>query len=158
MENINDYLILLIALMVFYLFFMIYLKYNTPQPFTPVDSGIPDIEKKPSEPVISPQQTVYETEDTQMQFPTLPPVNPNIRNALIRKRVKSDPDLFNNQSYDTTDFILDTPLEQNNNQLLYSGGETTLLQIPLQYNEPYSEQLRSQDVLITPYNQIKYGP
>jgi hypothetical protein len=44
------------------------------------------------------------------------------------------------------------------NELIYSGGYTQLLKIPLQMNEPNSfEQLRSQDVLITPYNRIKYS-
>ena len=44
------------------------------------------------------------------------------------------------------------------NQLNYSGGNTQLLRIPLQMNEPNSnEMLRSQDILITPYNRIKYS-
>ena len=29
--------------------------------------------------------------------------------------------------------------------------------IPLQMNEPFNEQLRSQEVMITPYNRIKYN-
>jgi hypothetical protein len=159
MENVNvdNYLRLLIALMVFYLVVMVYLKYNTPQPFTPLSSGIPNITSKQDRPIIKQQPNVYETEDTRMQYPLLPPVNPNVRNRIIKKTIKSDPDLFNAQSYDTDNFILDTPIDQNTNQLLYSGGNATLLEIPLQFNEPYTEQLRSQEILITPYNQIKYG-
>ena len=158
MENINNYLVLVVALMVFFLVFMVYVKYNTPQPFTPIESRIPNVEYTPPLPVMQVQPNVYQTEDTRMQYPLLPPVNPNVRNTLLRKRVKADNDLYNRQSYETSDFILDTPLDQNNNELLYSGGETTLIEIPLQYNEPYSEQLRSQEILITPYNHIKYGP
>ena len=158
MENINNYMFLIIILTVFFLVFMVYIKYNIPQPFTPLDSRIPDIEQTPPFPVIKVQPDLYKTEDTRLQYPTLPPVNPNVRNTIIRKRVKADKDLYNVQPYDTADYILDVPLEQNTNELLYSGGDTTLLEIPLQYNEPYSEQLRSQEVLITPYNKIKYGP
>ncbi len=32
-----------------------------------------------------------------------------------------------------------------------------LINIPLQYNDPTREQLRSQPILITPYNRIKYS-
>jgi len=40
----------------------------------------------------------------------------------------------------------------------YSGGYAELLNIPLQMNNPNeSEPLRSQKVLITPYNRIKYS-
>jgi hypothetical protein len=157
MENIDNYLRLLIALMMFYLVFMVYLKYNTPQPFTPVSSGIPNITSMQNRPVIKQQPNIYETDDTRMQYPLLPPVNPNVRNRLIKKSVNADPDLYNVQSYDTDKFILDTPSGQNTNQLLYSGGNATLLEIPLQFNEPFNEQLRSQEILITPYNQNKYG-
>jgi hypothetical protein len=158
MENINNYTFLIIALIVFFLVFMLYIKYNIPQPFTPLDSRIPDIEQTPVFPVIKEQPDLYKTEDTRLQYPSLPPVNPNVRNTIIRKRVKADKDLYNIQSYDTADYILDTNLDNNTNELLYSGGEATLLEIPLQYNEPYSEQLRTQQILITPYNQNKYGP
>jgi hypothetical protein len=158
MENVNNYIVLVVALTVFYLVFMLYVKYNIPQPFTPVESRIPDIEQMPQVPYVSVQPNVYQTEDTRMQYPSLPPVNPNVRNTTIRKQIKTDNDLYNIQPYDTTDYILDMPLDQNTNELLYSGGETTLIDIPLQYNEPYNEQLRSQEILITPYNQIKYGP
>lgn len=36
-------------------------------------------------------------------------------------------------------------------------NKTELLQIPLQSNDPYNEPLRTQDILITDYNKIKYG-
>jgi hypothetical protein len=35
--------------------------------------------------------------------------------------------------------------------------ELTLLEIPLQLNDPYNEPLRSQMQLITPYNKVKYS-
>ena len=32
-----------------------------------------------------------------------------------------------------------------------------MIKIPLQYNEPYDEPLRTQNILINDYNVIKYG-
>jgi len=37
------------------------------------------------------------------------------------------------------------------------GLSSELINIPLQYNDPTREQLRSQPILITPYNRIKYS-
>jgi len=83
--------------------------------------------------------------DTRYDYPNTPPVNPNVYKTLI---VSSEP--VNSDLYDGTDV-------DSTNQLNYSGGSTQLLKIPLQFNEPYNEQLRSQEVLITPYNRIKYN-
>ena len=66
--------------------------------------------------------------DTRYSFPYSPPVNPNVSMNTI------------------------------NNKISYSGGYTQLLNIPLQMNDPNnSEPLRSQNVLITPYNRVKYS-
>ena len=66
--------------------------------------------------------------DTRYMYPLLAPVNPIVREATIG------------------------PKEE------YSGGYAELLKIPLQMNDPNnSEQLRSQNILITPYNRIKYS-
>ena len=96
--------------------------------------------------------------DTRFEYPTVAPVNPIAHKTLTVNRVPVDHGLFSNQE-NCQSYILD----QNNrlppnitNQLDYSGGTTQLLKIPLQMNEPYNEQLRTQEVLITPYNRIKY--
>ena len=66
--------------------------------------------------------------DTRYSYPMLAPVNPIVRNTTIG------------------------PKEE------YSGGYSELLKIPLQMNDPNNmEQLRSQNILITPYNRIKYS-
>jgi hypothetical protein len=96
--------------------------------------------------------------DTRFEYPTVPPVNPMAYKTLTVTSVPVDHGLFSTQE-NSQSYILD----QNNrlppnttNQLDYSGGTTQLLKIPLQMNEPYNEQLRTQEVLITPYNRIKY--
>ena len=96
--------------------------------------------------------------DTRFEYPTVAPVNPMAYKTLKVTSVPVDHGLFSNQE-NCESYILD----QNNrlppnttNQLEYSGGTTQLLKIPLQMNEPYNEQLRTQEVLITPYNRIKY--
>ena len=71
--------------------------------------------------------------------------------------IPTNNDLYTTQNYSTNDYDLNQPINNNTNQLNYSGGSTQLIKIPLQMNEPYNEQLRSQEILITPYNKIKYG-
>jgi hypothetical protein len=90
-------------------------------------------------------------------YPTLPPVNPMALQRIIKTDIPANPDLYTSQTYESSDYILDTPPTEGTNELLYSGGNTELIRIPLQYNYPYNEQLRSQPVLITPYNKVKYG-
>ena len=68
--------------------------------------------------------------DTRYSFNLFPPVNP--------------------VSLDKTNVFYGAPFE-------YSGGNTALINIPLQTNVPFDEPLRSQSVLVTPYNQIKYS-
>ena len=147
--------------MAFYLVLMLYIKYGYKKQqqsnFTPVDSGIPAVEELPKPIVPKFEQNVYETEDTRMMYPLLPPVNPMALQRVIKSDIPANPDLYSSQTYESSDYILDTPPTANTNQLLYSGGNTELISVPLQYNYPYPEQLRSQPVLITPYNKIKYG-
>ncbi len=96
--------------------------------------------------------------DTRFEYPTKPPVNPNVYKSLLVSSVPVSNDLYNTQDYNTPGFILDQPENnEDTNQLNYSGGSTQIIKIPLQMNEPYNEQLRSQEVMITPYNKIKYG-
>ena len=159
MENIDDYLKIIIALMVFYVIIMLYLKYGYKKvsTFSPVDSGIPDVERPPQLIPLVYQPNVYETEDTRMQHPLLPPVSPMVRKAFRQNIIPASPDLYTSQTYESSDYILDTPPTDNTNQLLYTGGETQMIKVPLQYNYPYTEQLRSNNILVTPYNIIKYG-
>jgi hypothetical protein len=91
-----------------------------------------------------------------MQFPLLPPVNPIARNTIIKNVIEASPLLYTDQTYETTNSVLGKPSTEGTNELVYSGGETKMMNIPLQYNYPYNEQLRSQNVLVTPYNNVKY--
>ena len=76
--------------------------------------------------------------DTRYTFPYNPPVNPMIMNTLLVNKIQGSSELFG----ETADNLLD---------------DQELIKIPLQFNDPYNEQLRSQNVLITPYNRIKYS-
>ena len=85
--------------------------------------------------------------DTRYYYPYNAPVNPISTKSVLINKIQASPDLFYNQNSN-----------ESTNELLYSGGNTQLLQIPLQYNVPYEpEILRSQPILITPYNRIKYS-
>jgi hypothetical protein len=157
MENINNYLMIIISLIGFYIFVIIYFKYIQTLKFTPVTSNIPDVQKAETPITLLPEPNVYLTEDTRIQSPLSPPVNPIARKRIIQKNIPANRDLYNSQTYETKDYVLDTPETPNTNQLIYSGGETQLIKIPLQFNDPNQEQLRTQEILITPYNKVKYG-
>jgi hypothetical protein len=92
-----------------------------------------------------------------MKYPLLPPVNPMARNRIVKYDIPASPQLYNNQPYESTEYLLDTPPDKFTNELVYSGGDTQLISVPLQYNYPYDETLRAQDILITPYNKVKFG-
>ena len=96
--------------------------------------------------------------DTRYQFPTVPPVNPNIYKSVIVNSVPAESGLFSNQEMIANGYVLGQNGGENGgtNQLNYSGGTNQLIKIPLQTNDPFNEQLRSQNILITPYNKIKY--
>ena len=91
-------------------------------------------------------------------------ITPNLNISVYDKAawVHSDGVIFNQENNNEYS-VLDSDYSEysgnsNGNLLTYSGGTTELLKIPLQMNEPNSyEQLRSQDVLITPYNRVKYS-
>ena len=158
MNIINDYLTIVVVLMAFFVIIMLYIKYGyMSSQFSPVDSGIPDVERPQQLVPILPEQNVYETEDTRMQYPLLPPVSPMVRGTIRRETIPANQDLYTSQSYDTNNGILDTPPTPNTNELLYSGGDTQMISVPLQYNYPYNEQLRSYNTLVTPYNKVKFG-
>ena len=79
------------------------------------------------------------------------------RNTTIQKTQEANSDLYTSQPFDVNYSLLDNPPNPSTNELLYSGGETNMINIPLQMNSPNEEQLRTQKILITPYNKIKYG-
>ena len=130
--------------------------------FTPMN--IPDLNQKsmtPSPfnvlPAAKYEPNVYLL-DSRYQYPYNPPVNPVTRETVIKKNIKASPDLYFTQTYDSQNTLIDSPPQESTNELYYSGGLNQMIQIPLQFNNPYEpEQLRSQDILITPYNRIKYS-
>jgi hypothetical protein len=128
------YLIILISLVVFFSIITIYLKNK---------------DKFKTKEINSKEQPVYKL-DTRYDYPLNPPVNPIAYKSVILNSVPVSKDLYSNEEMESTE-TMDT------NQLNYSGGSTQLIKIPLQFNEPYNEQLRTQEILITPYNKIKYG-
>jgi len=95
------------------------------------------------------------TLDTRYNFPTTPPVNPNIYQSVVLNSVPAEAGLYSNQEM-IRGYILNENKPVETNQLDYSGGTTQLIKIPLQMNDPYNEQLRSPEILITPYNTVKY--
>ena len=134
-----NYLIILTSLLVFFSVIIIFLKKK--QNMT-----------KTKEIIQTPQE-VYKL-DTRYDYPLNPPVNPIVYKSVVLNSVPVSTGLYSNQEMDSN---LLNENENNTNQLNYSGGTTQLIKIPLQFNEPYNEQLRTQDILITPYNRIKYG-
>ena len=142
-----DILIILASLIVFFTIIVVYSKNKD------IKQGFQE------EPLLKPLNEqngdVYKL-DTRYDFPNVPPVNPMVYRTEILNNVPADRGLYSNQEY-IKEFILDENQELKTNQLNYSGGTTQIIKIPLQMNEPYNEQLRSQEVLITPYNRIKYS-
>ena len=136
--------------MAFYCAVMFYFKINK---FTPLESGIPAVEQEPPIMLNKQEPNVYETQDTRMEAPLLPPVNPIVRKRIITNTSPANSELYSGQTYETGYHLLDTPPVENTNEL----NGLKLIKIPLQFNEPYTDQLRSQDILITPYNKVKYG-
>lgn len=148
------YINLVAGLTIFFMVIMMYINFKFQQSFTP--TNIPGIQDPPGSFELKPEPNVYETEDTRMSYPFKPPVNPNIRNSRVLKNISSDSGLYNNQDYSTQEYLLNVPGVETND-LVYSGGQSEMIEVPLQLNDPYNEQLRSQQTLITPYNCVKYG-
>ena len=153
METINNYLLLIIILISFFIIILVYVKYFYKINFTPVTSGIPDTESKNQVIDLKEEPNVYQTEDTRIQFSDLAPVNPIVRKRVIIDSEPVNQDLFT-PYFDTGFSILDTPPTPNTNEL----NDNIMIKIPLQMNYPNdNEQLRSQKILVTDYNKIKYG-
>ena len=161
MENTSPCYLNTIGILVsFFLIVILYLKYvkgsqfkNLSEPnYNLFEDGPPQQEPLPT---IKRNPPVYER-DSRFTYSYLPPVNPNVNNATHENVIPADPDLYTIQPY-VDETLLDFPIAENTNQLVYSGGNTQMITVPLQMNYPYNETLRSQKVLITPYNRIKYG-
>ena len=149
----NVYLVISIVI------FLIFIIYINKSKFT----FIPGIPKN------SPKTVSYDTleepvqlepnvylQDTRTKYPTLPPVNPNVLKSILKKKITASPDLYFTQDYSSENALIDSPNVESSNELYYSGGTNELIKIPLQYIDD-QEQLRSQKILITPYNRIKYA-
>ena len=148
MENINNYLYIIAILLAFFCAVIFYFKLKNS--FTPLNLPVNLLNTPP---VVSQEPNVYETQDTRMGAPLLPPVNPIVRKRVIIDNLPASNNLYSGQSYESEYHLLDTPPVENTNEL----NGLKLIKIPLQFNEPYTDQLRSQDILITPYNKVKYG-
>ncbi len=141
--------------MSFFIVILLYIKYFYKQnsKFSPIDSRIPNIETQDYNINLKAEPNVYQTEDTRMQFSALPPVNPMVRKRVIIDSEPVSQDLFT-PYFDTEFSILDTPPTPNTNEL----NGNNLIEYPLQMNYPNeNEILRSQKILVTDYNKIKYG-
>ena len=157
MININCYLKVIVYLLMFFCAILLYIKYK------PSNFFVPDVFKREKNVTFSPKLEQVHYLDTRYEFPYDPPVNPITRYSEVISDIKPDSDLYTPFSnfYEINDSehsILTPSLGNDLNELTYSGGKTKLIKIPLQMNEPnHFEQLRSQNVLITPYNKVKYS-
>jgi hypothetical protein len=135
MEKLDCFLGITVGLISFYFFIIVYLR--SQGNFIDIPGAVrPNAEYK---------ETISDIpEDTRYKYPYSPPVSPLVKRSTVETVVPAN-DTFG------------TPLEETN-ELLYSGGLGELIKIPLQMNDPnLNEPLRSYDVLVTPYNRIKYS-
>ena len=150
----QKYLIILATLIGFYCIVIFYLKNKKSQ----FDNTI----NQQKQPLLNNVKELQKNEninhlDTRYDYPLTPPVNPNVYKTQIVTVNPANSDLYSTQDYLVNGYALNQNDNLETNQLDYSGGSTQLLKIPLQFNEPFNEQLRTQEVLITPYNKIKYN-
>lgn len=142
MENINSYLLILTGLIAFFAAIVLYLKFNY-QKFTNCSLSPIDVVRPFNIDYLNNNVQDVQSEDTRYRYGYLPPVNPFVNNTTRETNILSSPDL--------------SLCCDQGNLLEYSGGMSQMLTIPLQYNDPYNEPLRSTDILVTDYNRIKYG-
>lgn len=149
-----EYLLILAALIAFFCIVLFYTKNNnkSSQFSEIIQQQLPTVQYNNE----YSQNNDIHTLDSRYKYPNTPPVNPMVYQTQIIDNIPVEKDLYSNQDY-IKDYILDQPIVNDTNQLNYSGGTTNIIKIPLQMNEPYNEQLRSQEILITPYNRIKYN-
>ena len=157
----NCILMVFVCLLGFFAAMILYLKFVY-QKFTPTTSGIPAIQKQDYNPLphgTTPPQVQQDTHmlDTRYTYPYSPPVNPMVKESIIYTTLPANEDLYTQGGYETNYSILEQPPNGTTNQLDYSGGKTQMIVVPLQKNYPYDENVRSNNILITPYNINKYG-
>ena len=140
------YLGILVSLLVFYCVILLYTKCSCKANFRAVPASLMLFEPA--------TQEIY-LNDTRTKFAEIPPVNPNVLKSEVLNVVPAN--MYSLQDYSVEGYLLDQPVKGSTNQLTYSGGNAELIRIPLQFNAPFDEQLRSQEILITDYNRIKYS-
>jgi hypothetical protein len=84
------------------------------------------------ESILSDSNDIYES---RKMYPYSPPVNSNVQKMVVKKTITDS---------------------EGENLLIYSGGTAQMIEIPLQWNDPTGEVLRSQKILVTDYNRNKY--
>ena len=92
------------------------------------------------ESILSDSNDIYES---RKMYPYSPPVNTNVQKMIVKKTIQCSSDLYSGDI-------------NNTNELNYSGGTAQMIEIPLQWNVPTGEVLRSQKILVTDYNRNKY--
>ena len=141
-------IVILVVAVFFYIYYTKKIKQST---FAKLEDQQPLISQ------VKQSDNVYHL-DTRFDYPSLPPVNPNVYKSLLVSSLPADNGLYSTQGYDTDGYSLNqTNSSGSTNQLDYSGGSTQIIKIPLQTNHPFNEQLRSQEIMITPYNKVKYS-
>jgi hypothetical protein len=152
-NNINCYLRTLVCILAFFCVVLIFIK-NRKSTFV-----VPDVFK--TKKVSFPKLEQVHYLDSRYKYPYDPPVNPITMLSEVVTDIKPNSDLYtpftNFYEINDSENSIITP-ENNTNELNYSGGKNVLLKVPLQMNYPNEyEQLRSQNILITPYNKNKYS-
>jgi|APCry1669190156_1035279.scaffolds.fasta_scaffold19161_2 hypothetical protein len=162
------YLKIFIYLLIFFTIVIIYLRFGYAKPTYSGFTAVPvhknymiaeglgtTVDQKLTNDAYDPN--IYQF-DTRYVYSTLPPVNPMVNYSTVLTSIPAEYDLYTTEGYHSFDGNeLDVPYDPNTNQLYYSGGNTTMINIPLQMNDPFDEPLRSHTVLVTDYNKIKYG-
>ena len=151
--NINCILSILAILIAFFVINSFYLKYNY-QKLSPVK--IIDKSRNIRQRVLDKSfRNVHEL-DSRYRYSELPPVNPMVNGSFVETNIPCSSDLYSSQTYTTPYTLLDQP-DNITNELNYSGGSASIIKVPLQYNEPFEEPLRTQAILVNDFNKIKYG-
>ena len=144
---INCLLAILAILIAFFVIIAIYLKFNY-QKFSPIQI-IPKTKKQ-----VKFQDKIVHELDSRYRYPELPPANPMVDGTYVETFSPSSSDLYSRQTYTSRYALLNQPDINGANDL---NNNVSIIKIPLQYNEPYEEPLRSQAILVNDYNKIKYG-
>ena len=93
--------------------------------------------------------------DTRRVYPLVAPVNPKmLRNTRIIQSEPVSPYLFTRQEYSDEYYELDQPEIGYSNQL---NNNKAIFEMPLQIDNKTKDFIRTQDIMVTPYNYIKYN-